>query len=366
MWIKYNEVSVGIDPKEILEAAGEKVGVYSYEALGLESGRVFHTGKFSNGTWIEGHHIEFNVKGGSDGSSDEATIRIFNPYDMDYFSKEAIVKLKSGYIDYNDVIFMGIIKSVNFQRSGNDRVVELKCTDKADIWLNGKLGKIFFWGYGTPIRKIIMDVLEWIGIPIGYVYDDGQTYPEGGMTYPANGSIRGLFDWVAKDYGFKYSMRMGRFYWMHKKEGTESGVPSGWVLTRNTGLISIKSSVMEKNKYEYSIRTMMIPGINEESIINLKLSEIGERKTGMWNLYKEQYDRLFAYGVRDNSYFKVQTFSYNSNESFHGIELNCKRVGWFVKETEEDFWLELDEVSDDFFYDAEEEMGLDNWLEDYR
>lgn len=357
MWIRYNEITVGPDPNTITEAEGQSL-TYWHNRL---SARLFHTGRLEGNKWEEGFDIDLDLKGGTDDSPDEVTVKIYNVKDENFFAEGAFVRIKSGYLDYNDDIFSGIIDEIDVGFEGLNRFIKLKCKDKSDLWLSGRLDKTFIWLPYTSRRKIVMDILQNVGIPIGHVWDD-QTFLKVGKKFAVTEgmTVKTALDWLAdatdsfnsdewdvtkgsiEGKKMKFYFKMGRFYWLHQNAGS----PSGWLLTENTGLYSIRKSPRytsegkrDKGGWDWTIKTALIPGIGEDSIIEAQWKRIG------WDNYPFTIGNVIGW-------YRVKEFHYKSSRNEHLIEMKCTATS-FTGEDEASHWGKVGEFpSEDFYIDT--------------
>jgi hypothetical protein len=119
--------------------------------------------------------IEFTVENDDKNSAGQAEIAVYNlGQSKSAFKKDELVQLKAGYRDDYGIIFYGKIDKVWDEKVGADVKTVIQASDLTKQLFKAKpICKRY--PKGTPITKIVQDLFNEAGIPIGKIEDPGIT-----------------------------------------------------------------------------------------------------------------------------------------------------------------------------------------------
>lgn len=189
LWGRYTVVEVGRGQFVIKD--GRVYSIDEDETGFVKGYRIQSGGYFDIAEpWKRGLDVEFEVKGHLEKHEDDATIRIFN-LDKKKAWETAIgnpVRLRSGYITFNDIIFSGYVKKVETEYRDTDVITVLRCLGRGSAilqverrWNKQKYGTSTWspveWNpemtrepNGHTWDQRIRKVLEDYNFPIGYIH----------------------------------------------------------------------------------------------------------------------------------------------------------------------------------------------------
>lgn len=251
--------------------------------------------------WEEGYDIEFEINRGDHEGSVDGTIKIKNVH-PDYwgsFIEGNRIWLRSGWATMYDLIFQGKVDSAHATYKSGTKTFELKCSAFEDEFIYVPVSEdILDFGkwQGMNVRDVVQAACKKFDIPIGFVQytpdysfngvfiANNYTFAEimdvvadcvnidynlytQQATYVAHGTLDKRYEslYTPTAEAFSWMMYFGRLYFMQNKYV----IPSGVVLTPDTGLLSFEYESSEEGEGSYKAKHLLIPIITEGFLVRI-------------------------------------------------------------------------------------------------
>lgn len=277
-------------------------------------GGVYHTGKYVNGLWVDGITIDLEIEKSSDGKTDKCNVKLYNvdpTFGNCFIGQQSAIVIKAGYLEDYGTIFSGLVDSVEVVMDGNDRVVNLSCTNSAKLFLKTKVDDR--WPGGMKFTDIFKDVVnKYTDIPLAFVQENDYLTPwdfiitaEHEISYWLDELIDGLNTYIRWKGGidrYKWSMIEGRIYVM--LEGM--GIPMGLFFDSTSGLLKVeevRDGDGKNNEGKYSVVVMLNHRVIQKTIVKV------QRESQL-----------------DPQFFTVTGFKFVSSGDDHQVEMDCKLI----------------------------------------
>jgi hypothetical protein len=285
---RYTEVSIG--PKDTLVAEALK------EQNPQLEGATFNTGKYVDGKWVEGFHIEFEIYGESSESSEQTIIKIYNPrprYPYMIFGEKSSIVVKSGYIDLYDVVFSGKVDKMSYTKSGVNRILELRCSEKQNDLIEMRVGGKTFRKY-EKWSSVINWLIEQTEATLAFLPESRYDTLESDFQITTEKSIKGWLDDIVKrmkhkpekfeelgdDNTWKWYISHGRIYVMPNTWAN----PSGIRISVQSGLYSLAPSTsQDSDEALMTLKMLLNPWITKQSLL------LVEETSGMYKVFKYKF-----------------------------------------------------------------------------
>jgi hypothetical protein len=240
--------------------------------------------------------IYFDVKGSNNSEPNNAIITIYNLSDetRELIRKDEPIVLKSGYRDDYGPIFMGKVKEIDEEKDGADIATNIICLDDMEAFLNTRINETY--PKGMKLVDVARDMIERTAVSVGKIEDSSKTLSRP-ITYTRDMTLHRNLGEIANELNFNFHVRHGLVYLI----GKESGIQEGYLLTSDTGLISIAKITKEDAEADYKVQAFLIHKIAQDSIIEI--------------------DSVKAKGL-----YRVVKFNFRSNELDHMVEMEVKAV----------------------------------------
>ena len=164
------------------------------------------------------------------------------------------VTLISGYKDNHNVIFTGLVASMETRRVGADSVTVLHCRESKAIVQNAVVNVTYTGGKTLP--KLVEELANEASIPIGRI--DPKNILGKDRTYAPIQSLDSIFTELAIECGFRYEFGNGALYFLDP----DNQLRELYVLTPSTGLLSmyLEYDPVYVND-SYNVTSLLIPEI---------------------------------------------------------------------------------------------------------
>lgn len=212
------------------------------------------------------HNISFNIKKDKKTEGNKATITVTNPpkklvdHLQLFATKKVAFILKAGYSNDNVEIFRGTIEKFEYKFSNPDSKLEIKGSDGGNNLKESTTSRSY--PAGTPYKKIIEDLSEDLGLPLGVkINADGTTKSPTYFT----GRTSLNMAWLAKALNADFSVQDGAMWWM--PEGKRL-LTYAWELKATTGLIGEVEAYNNNADKLINDTTGVKPAIKVTSLLN--------------------------------------------------------------------------------------------------
>lgn len=159
---------------------------------------------------ITGLRLKFEIKKSLNSTPNLAQINVYNPNanTRNFLeSDKTYVTLNVGYGTQKGLIFTGKVRNCIVQRQGVDTVATIYSGDGQKDWENSIINKTY--SEGVSVRQVVNDLIG--------TFKETAVGDLLGLDKPADklrgqtlsGSTKDIFDTIAKDYGFEWSIQDG-------------------------------------------------------------------------------------------------------------------------------------------------------------
>ena len=193
---------------------------------------------------FKGHdfNVEFEVPFNDGKEENIAEIKIFNLSDetISTFKTNTSTLLNAGYRGNVGGILTGVVKHVETNWEGVDKVTTIEVIDSNDGWLNAEIKRTY--KPGTTGREILQDLLPLTGLSIGaFELPVNQVYPSGKTI---KGKVKANIIAIAKDCKAKTHVTRSRIFVRAKASGDNTG----FIVDAEHGLIGSPQPVEKEGE----------------------------------------------------------------------------------------------------------------------
>lgn len=256
--------------------------------------------------------INFKIHFTNDKNSNVCEINLYNlsMSTINNIKKDAYIKVKAGYEDFNGYIFIGKIDNVSISENRGDRLTTLNCTPDVVSWNNEFVNKS--WSRGIKAKDIVEQIVTMVGWSIGSLDIKDLQY-NGGKVFRK--LARNCLEEIARDTNSLLYFNNGIVYMYPANKIFKKTI----VLSPQNGLIETpKKEYNKANKREsYKIKSALRYDFQEDIIIRINDSK-----------YIDPVDLKIINGV------------HHATDSDFYTELECEKISDISKEMKENEMVE--------------------------
>lgn len=208
--------------------------------------------------------IEFGVPFDYDDDPNVSEVRIYNLNNdsINSISKGQPCTLNAGYGEDMSSILAGVVYEVFTSKDGADRVTSLKVIDVQNQYLNTSISK----SYKGPVYAdfILKDIFNRIGMKVNIIKLNKNAIYQKGFT--AKGKVIDIAKRLVRDCNSRIVVNNNV---VSIVTGT-SGIESGYLLTPDTGLISIEPTSNSRTNANFKVQSLLLNKLASRSFLEIR------------------------------------------------------------------------------------------------
>lgn len=213
-------------------------------------------------------YMDYEVKFDYDPVPNESIINVYNlsKNSRNKIKKGSPVTFAIGYKGDTGTILDGVVADSYSYKEGTDRITRIKAFNVTADYLNSKINKSY--SKNVTSEYLINDVLKLAGIAPNIVkLGKNITYKRG---FIAKGKVGDIINRLAKDAKSKVVIRNSSISIM---PGT-AGFETGFLLNKDTGLLSVEKIDETRNLANYRIRMLANHAVNSRSLLQIESEQL--------------------------------------------------------------------------------------------